>query len=179
MTDLKQPLTPEILVPRLGDYLIEQKLITPDQLTYALQQQSAIRKTQTEVPLLGQVMVELGIIDRAVLDRATGRAVAPNGSLGHRFGEEGVGRWNLELGDIDPAMTLYTQGGESVLGHDRVVGQLLEDADGDHLVDLAVLDHQDPRARDPSAPAPDRPRAPVAGRAPSRSPRAARPSPPA
>ncbi len=70
MTDLKQPLTPEILVPRLGDYLIEQKLITPDQLTYALQRQSAIRKTQAEVPLLGQLMVELGIIDRAALDHA-------------------------------------------------------------------------------------------------------------
>ena len=51
----------------------------------------------------------------AVFDRATGRAVAPNGSLGHRFGEEGVGRWNLELGDIDPAMTLFTEGAESVL----------------------------------------------------------------
>src|SRR5574340_139304 len=62
MTDLKQPLTPEILVPRLGDYLIEQKLITPDQLTYALQQQSAMRKTQPEAPLLGELMIELGII---------------------------------------------------------------------------------------------------------------------
>lgn len=70
MTDLKQPLTPEILVPRLGDYLIEQKLITPEQLTYALQQQSAIRKTQSTTPLLGQLLVELGILDRPALDQA-------------------------------------------------------------------------------------------------------------
>lgn len=70
MTDLKQPLTPEILVPRLGDYLIEQKLITPEQLTYALQQQSALRKTQPEAPLLGELLVDLGIIDRPTLDQA-------------------------------------------------------------------------------------------------------------
>lgn len=70
MTDPKQPLTPEILVPRLGDYLIERKLITPEQLTYALQRQSAIRKTQPTAPLLGQLLVELGILDRAALDQA-------------------------------------------------------------------------------------------------------------
>lgn len=70
MTESKQPLTPEILVPRLGDYLIEQKLITPEQLTLALQQQSAMRKTQPDAPLLGQLLVDLGIIDRAALDHA-------------------------------------------------------------------------------------------------------------
>jgi len=70
MTEVKQPLTPEILVPRLGDYLVEQKLITPDQLTYALQQQTAIRKSQSATPLLGQLLVELGILDRAALDQA-------------------------------------------------------------------------------------------------------------
>lgn len=70
MNEHNQPLTPEILVPRLGDYLIEQKLITPDQLTYALQQQAAIRKTQPSTPLLGQLLVDLGILDRAALDHA-------------------------------------------------------------------------------------------------------------
>ncbi|MHB8933992.1 MAG: sensor histidine kinase [Bellilinea sp.] len=70
MAEVKQPLTPEILVPRLGDYLVEQKLITPDQLTYALQQQAAIRKSQPTTPLLGQILVDLGILDRAALDQA-------------------------------------------------------------------------------------------------------------
>lgn len=70
MTEVKQPLTPEILVPRLGDYLVEQKLITPDQLTYALQQQAAIRKSQSATPLLGQLLVDLGILERAALDQA-------------------------------------------------------------------------------------------------------------
>ncbi|MFZ3080395.1 MAG: ATP-binding protein [Bellilinea sp.] len=68
--DHAQPLTPEVLVPRLGDYLIERQLITPEQLAYALQQQSAIRNTQQTVPLIGQLLVELGILDRSALDQA-------------------------------------------------------------------------------------------------------------
>src|SRR5699024_8400882 len=38
-----------------------------------------------------------------MFDAATGTPVVPNGTLGHRFSEDGVGRWNLELGDLDPA----------------------------------------------------------------------------
>ena len=68
--DHVQPLTPEVLVPRLGDYLIERQLITPDQLAYALQQQAAIRKTQQTVPLIGELLVELGILKRSALDQA-------------------------------------------------------------------------------------------------------------
>ena len=41
-----------------------------------------------------------------LVDSLTGEPVVPNGSLGHRYGEGGVGRWNLELGDIDPALSL-------------------------------------------------------------------------
>ena len=37
-----------------------------------------------------------------LVDARTGDPVVPNGSLGHRFGDAGVGRWNLELGDVDP-----------------------------------------------------------------------------
>lgn len=42
-----------------------------------------------------------------VLDETTGRAVVPNGSLGFRWTESGEGRWNLELGDIRPRLSLY------------------------------------------------------------------------
>jgi len=50
----------------------------------------------------------------AVLDAATGEVRIPKGSIGHRFGEEGLGQWNLELGDLDPALTLFGRGKESV-----------------------------------------------------------------
>ncbi|MET9496493.1 nitrate reductase subunit alpha [Streptomyces sp. NPDC006552] len=43
----------------------------------------------------------------AVLDEATGQPAVPNGSLGFRWTESGKGRWNLELGDIEPQLSLH------------------------------------------------------------------------
>jgi nitrate reductase alpha subunit len=40
-------------------------------------------------------------------DEATGAPVVPPGSLGHRFGDEGIGQWNLDLGEIQPSLTMY------------------------------------------------------------------------
>ncbi|MFN8190295.1 MAG: nitrate reductase subunit alpha [Nocardioidaceae bacterium] len=42
----------------------------------------------------------------AVLDAASGDVRIPGGSIGHRYGDEGLGKWNLELGEIDPALSL-------------------------------------------------------------------------
>ncbi len=50
----------------------------------------------------------------AVLDTRTGEIAIPNGSIGDRFGDEGLGKWNLELGDIDPALTLHGTHDETV-----------------------------------------------------------------
>jgi nitrate reductase alpha subunit len=47
-----------------------------------------------------------------LLDSVTGEPVVPGGSLGFRYGEEGAGRWNLDLGDVDPLLSAH--GGESV-----------------------------------------------------------------
>ncbi|NEW41052.1 nitrate reductase subunit alpha [Nocardia cyriacigeorgica] len=44
---------------------------------------------------------------RTVLLDADGSPVVPGGSLGDRFGEDGTGRWNLDLGDVDPLLTLH------------------------------------------------------------------------
>src|SRR5699024_8101813 len=38
-------------------------------------------------------------------DRATDAPAVPNGTLGHRFSADGEGRWNLDLGDIQPALS--------------------------------------------------------------------------
>jgi nitrate reductase alpha subunit len=40
-------------------------------------------------------------------DEATGAPAVPPGSLGHRFGDEGIGRWNLDLGEIEPSLSMY------------------------------------------------------------------------
>lgn len=66
----QQPLTPEILVSRLGDYLVEKHFITPEQLQRALEYQSELRSSGKAVPVLGQILVDMGYIERPVLDRA-------------------------------------------------------------------------------------------------------------
>ncbi|MER5886419.1 nitrate reductase subunit alpha [Streptomyces sp. NPDC001941] len=42
-----------------------------------------------------------------VLDENTGRPVVPGGSLGFRWTESGKGKWNLDLGDTKPKLSLY------------------------------------------------------------------------
>ncbi len=56
--------------------------------------------------------VEHAQFKTVLIDSASSEPVVPNGTLGHRFGPEGAGRWNLELGDVEPLLTLY---GESAV----------------------------------------------------------------
>ncbi|MCX6053996.1 MAG: ATP-binding protein [Chloroflexi bacterium] len=62
-------LSPEILVPRLGDALVEQGLLSKEQLLLALETQNNARK-DGQTPLLGQVLIDMGLIDRPTLDQA-------------------------------------------------------------------------------------------------------------
>jgi nitrate reductase alpha subunit len=48
-----------------------------------------------------------------LIDGRTGEAVVPNGTLGHRFGETGEGRWNLDLGEVEPLLRLDTDPGDA------------------------------------------------------------------
>jgi nitrate reductase alpha subunit len=50
-----------------------------------------------------------------VLDAASGAPAVPNGSLGFRFAESGKGKWNLDLGETDPVLTLYGRHQQAVL----------------------------------------------------------------
>jgi nitrate reductase alpha subunit len=49
-----------------------------------------------------------------LLDAATGEPAVPNGSVGFRYGERGKGRWNLQLGALDPVLTLHGRHEEAV-----------------------------------------------------------------
>ena len=62
------PLTPEILVPRLGDYLVERGFLTQEDLQAALEYQQELREHGEEVPLLGQLLVRMGRLSQALLD---------------------------------------------------------------------------------------------------------------
>ncbi len=62
-------LTPEMLVPRLGEYLVQRGYITELDLQKALAyQQEQMERDQTY--LLGQALIDLKLISRAVLDQA-------------------------------------------------------------------------------------------------------------
>ena len=62
-------LTPEMLVPRMGEYLVQKGLITNDQLLKALdRQQEEMAKGNTV--LLGQALIDLKYLERSDLDQA-------------------------------------------------------------------------------------------------------------
>jgi signal transduction histidine kinase len=63
------PISPEILVPRLGDYLVEKGVLTPDELDCGLKYQHE-QLTAGRPLLLGQALRELNLIDPEVLDQA-------------------------------------------------------------------------------------------------------------
>jgi signal transduction histidine kinase len=65
----KPQLTPEMLVPRLGDALVHAGRITEEQLQRALELQHE-RNKNGEPVLLGQALLELSLLDRAALDQA-------------------------------------------------------------------------------------------------------------
>jgi signal transduction histidine kinase len=62
------PVAPEMLVPRLGDYLLEKGLLSEDQLRQALDFQQVLLK-QGKPRLLGQTLLELGLVNRETLDQ--------------------------------------------------------------------------------------------------------------
>lgn len=62
-------LTPEVLVPRLGEYLIECGLITENQLAWAIEIQTNAKKIGKN-ELLGEILIGQKLITRAQLDRA-------------------------------------------------------------------------------------------------------------
>lgn len=64
-----QQLTPEMLVPRLGDYLIQQGHIAEADLRKALVYQQE-QLTQGKTCLLGEALLDLKLIDRSTLDQA-------------------------------------------------------------------------------------------------------------
>jgi signal transduction histidine kinase len=64
----RTPITPEILVPRLGEYLIEKGVLIPEQLQIALDRHQELAAAGTP-RLVGQVLLDLGFIDREILDQ--------------------------------------------------------------------------------------------------------------
>ena len=62
-------LSPEVLVPRLGEVLISAGLITEEQLKHALEEQNRLSKSG-KWSRIGEILVDLGYIDRNALSQA-------------------------------------------------------------------------------------------------------------
>ena len=87
-------LTPEMLVPRLGEYLVQRNYITEADLQKALAYQQE-KMTNNQTYLLGQALIDLSLINRAILDQAVTEQIiqlrsalqAANRNLEHRVQE--------------------------------------------------------------------------------------------
>lgn len=69
------PLAPEILVPRLGDSLVEKGLLSKENLKRALAYQKQRREEGKRI-LLGEALSDLGLVDRETLDAAITEQIA-------------------------------------------------------------------------------------------------------
>ena len=63
------PSASEVLVPRLGEFLIGRRLITEEQLQKALRHQKE-QAAQAAGKMLGETLIELNLISRPDLERA-------------------------------------------------------------------------------------------------------------
>jgi len=63
------PYVPEVLVPRLGEFLIQREIITESQLQQALEHQKK-QTTQGAGKMLGETLIELGMVSRPNIERA-------------------------------------------------------------------------------------------------------------
>jgi nitrate reductase alpha subunit len=64
-------------------------------------------------------------------DSATGAPAVPNGTMGNRYNEAGKGHWNLDLGELEPALSLY---GVTGAEHVEIALPCFEDPRGEGTV---------------------------------------------
>jgi nitrate reductase alpha subunit len=74
--------------------------------------------------------VENAAFKPALLDEATDSVVVPQGSLGFRYGEDGVGKWNLDLTGVTPALSVQRGSNGSDVDAVRVSLPAFDSVDG-------------------------------------------------
>jgi nitrate reductase / nitrite oxidoreductase, alpha subunit len=72
-------------------------------------------KFLTAADLPGREHEQNASFKTVLLDARTDEPALPNGTLGHRYGESGVGRWNLDLREVDPKLSLIDTARDSVV----------------------------------------------------------------
>ncbi len=93
-------------VPYFTDYV---KRFTDLPFLVRLEEREGVHvpgKFLTAADLDGHADVEHAAFKTVLLDARSGEPVVPRGSLGFRYGESGAGRWNLDLGEADPLLSV-------------------------------------------------------------------------
>jgi nitrate reductase alpha subunit len=83
-------------------------------------------KMLTAEDLAGHEAEENAAFKPVLLDGRTGGPIVPNGTLGHRFGDSGAGRWNLDLQGVEPLLRLGVEQGATA----QVTLPLFDPVDG-------------------------------------------------
>lgn len=87
-------------------------------------------KFLTARDLPAESLTEDAAFRTVLFDKKTGLPAVPNGSMGFRYSESGEGKWNLDLGAIEPALSLREVSTESA----EILLPCFEDAGGDGSV---------------------------------------------
>jgi signal transduction histidine kinase len=100
--------SPEILVPRLGEYLVENGVIQPAELEQAVAHQ--VKKAEGGATiLLGESLRQLGIIDRETLDQAVAEQILLLHSALRRSNRELEARVKERTQELELALSKLTE----------------------------------------------------------------------
>ncbi len=101
-------LSPEVLVPRLGDYLVERGLLNSDELIQALAYQNSMREAG-QAKLIGQALLELNLISREALDQAVTEQILQLQSALQRANEELEARVRERTIELEQALNRLSE----------------------------------------------------------------------
>ncbi len=102
------PVTPEILVPRLGEYLVEKGELEPSELDQALKYQAENSRLGKSF-LLGQALLELNMIDRETLDEVVTLQILELQEALRRSNRELEARVDERTQDLEKALDKLTE----------------------------------------------------------------------
>lgn len=106
--ELRMPIAPEVLIPRIGDYLIEKNLVTQTQINMAVRYQTQ-RDKEGKPILIGQALVELGYLDQRKLDMVITDQIFQLQSALRRANQDLEDRVNQRTTELHQAMVRLTE----------------------------------------------------------------------